>query len=97
METVKENQRRGIDESSPAEKIIIDWLKKQSYSTKLAAFILSTWQNGDHGTDKIVNEILGEWGTEILDNAHSPSDNLTPEEVVMTGVVAELCVWEENL
>jgi len=106
MESIETNQtkqsedvkirRRGIDNAFPSEKVVIDWLQKQDYRTKLACYIMFYWHLADHGTDYIINELIDNWETEILDNARNP-ENLKPDETVLTGLAVELIVSKENM
>ncbi|MHC4538310.1 MAG: hypothetical protein ACYTEK_06490 [Planctomycetota bacterium] len=92
----KGSMHRDIDDAKPAEQVIINWLLRQDYKTKLACVIMGTLFYGDHGTDGIANDINNQWTTEILDNAMNPADGLTEQEKVMTGVVVEMELWREN-
>jgi len=89
--------KENIEDASDTEKIVVNWLLKQSYATKLACVIMEIWLNGDHNTDGITGDILSRWTDEIQANVKNPPEGLSLEEAAMSGVAAEAEVWRENL
>lgn len=92
----KYSSNRTIEDAVPAEKVVVDWLLKQNYATKLACVIMHIWLFGDHNTDGITNDIISRFSDEILANVKNPPDSLSREEMAMSGVVAEAQVWLEH-
>jgi len=79
------------------ENMVEEWLRKQNYKTKLAVVIFAEYMCGDHGTDKLIQRIEDEYQAEILRMAVCPDESLSTEEIFLTGVCAELFVWDKNL
>lgn len=79
-----------------SEKILKKWLLDQSVKTKLASLILSTLRFDDHGTNKLANEIYEKYEDEIMAIAANPPEDLTRDELVMTGIVAEQSLWFQH-
>jgi len=92
----KYSSERTVEDANPAEKVIVDWLLKQPYATKLACMVFYTLHFGDHGTNGIADEIDERYRDEIFANAKNPSEGLSAEESVMTGVCTEMELWHEN-
>jgi len=85
------------DPGDVAESMVKQWLLNQDYTTKLAFTILYGYHIGDHGTEKLANEISSQYEAEIMAKAKNPDSSLSSTEAHMTGVVAELLVWKKNM
>jgi len=80
-------------EVSQSEKMLKKWLLDRDYKTKLACVIVSTLQINDHGTNDLADEIIGKYDDEILATAANPPENISSDELLMTGVVVEQGIW----
>jgi len=78
------------------ESKIRHWLEKRSYSEKLTAVILNHLGIDDHGTKQLWEDIMQQYQNDIVCAANDPNQNLTHEEVLLTGLALELFIWRKH-
>lgn len=79
-----------------SEEMLKKWLLDRDYKTKLACLMMNTLNNDDHGTGRLFDEIISSYEAEILSIASNPPENLSKDELLMTGVVVELGIWHAH-
>ena len=81
------------------EEKVKQWLMNQSYTTKLACVILYDLTIADHGTENMAGEIFSNYEqniVEVLTDADSFENHpLSSKDLLMTGLAAELLLWEK--
>lgn len=82
---------------STVENMVEQWLRKQSYRTKLALVIFTGYMQGDHGANDVTERIDNEYEREVLKMIQNPDSSLSSEDIIMSGIAAELFVWSKNL
>jgi hypothetical protein len=79
------------------EKILLQWLRDQPYSTKLAFVLLNGCRLADKRTQDVFREISEQYKAEVIKSAEDLPDTLLNIEVFLTGIAADMLHSEERM
>lgn len=79
-----------------AEARVKKWLLSQSSQTKLAVVLMHGFCIDDHGTKELWEEVIDTYEENVINVTSEQAENLSNEDMFMSGVCGELLIWRKH-